>query len=111
MFEIKVTLTADSALLNAIKMLGGGVSAELTSTQQLPGQIEMVLPVEQTAVTPEDAPQHIYTIEDVRAKILEVNKSGKRDAVKAILKELGCSKVTEIKEEDYATVIEKVEAL
>ena len=48
-----------------------------------------------------------YTLVDVRAKLAELQKSGKRDQVKTLLEELGASKLSDVPEEKYGLLMEK----
>lgn len=48
-----------------------------------------------------------YTLVDVRAKLAELQKSGKREQVKKLLAELGAGKLSEVPEEKYALLMEK----
>ena len=48
-----------------------------------------------------------YTLVDVRAKLAELQKSGKRDQVKTLLEELGASKLSEVPEEKYGLLMKK----
>lgn len=57
------------------------------------------------ATTPE------VTKTDLRNKGLELTKAGKSDEMKAVFEEFGAAKLSEVKEEDYAAVMEKLEAL
>lgn len=47
----------------------------------------------------------------LRDKGLALTKAGKSDEMKAVFEEFGAAKLSEIKEEDYAAVMEKLEAL
>lgn len=48
-----------------------------------------------------------YTLVDVRAKLAELQKSGKRDQVKRLLEELGAGKLSDVPEEKYGLLMEK----
>lgn len=56
-----------------------------------------------------EAPEITKT--DLRNKGLELTKAGKSDEMKAVFEEFGAAKLSEVKEEDYAAVMEKLEAL
>lgn len=48
---------------------------------------------------------------DVRSRALTLSTNGRTDELKAVFREFGAEKLTEIKEEDYPAVIEKLEEL
>ena len=48
-----------------------------------------------------------YTLVDVRAKLGELQKSGKRDQVKELLKSFEAAKLSDVPEEKYAELMEK----
>ena len=48
---------------------------------------------------------------DLRNKGLELTKAGKSIEMKAVFEEFGAAKLSEVKEEDYAAVMEKLEVL
>lgn len=48
-----------------------------------------------------------YTLVDVRAKLAELQKSGKRDQVKELLESFGAGKLSDVSEERYAELMEK----
>lgn len=52
-----------------------------------------------------------YTKEEVRSKAAQVSKAGKKDKLKELFGEFGASKLSEVKEEDYTTFMEKLESL
>lgn len=56
--------------------------------------------------TPEEKPAEV-SLEDVRAALGELQKSGKRAEVKELIKAFGCTKLTEIPADKYAEVLKK----
>ena len=56
--------------------------------------------------TPEEKPS--YTLEQVREKLMDLSRNGKRAEVQAIITSYGVKKLTEIPAEFYAEVMEKV---
>lgn len=48
-----------------------------------------------------------YTLVEVREKLSELQKAGKRDKVKELLNSFGASKLPEVPEEKYAELMEK----
>lgn len=66
---------------------------------------------ESSAAPPEDEDSISYSLEDVRAKLAALNKSGKRAQVKELLTAFGVEKLSEIAPELYAGLMEKAEVL
>lgn len=58
--------------------------------------------------TPEAAP---VTLVQVRARLAELSSEGKKDAIKKLMADLGVTKLTEVKEEQYAELMSAAEAL
>jgi hypothetical protein len=52
-----------------------------------------------------------FTLEQVRNKLADLARSGKKAGVQEIIHSLGAKKLTDIPEEKYAEVMEKAEAL
>lgn len=81
-------------------------------------------PVEETNTSPEpvqkpaeneqvDSPAApTYTLEQVRARLADLSRAGgKKDEVKALLEKYGAVRLTDIKPEDYASLMAEAEAL
>lgn len=81
---------------------------EPISMTEEPGEPE---PVEEPAKAetpePEKMKTKTYTLVDVRAKLGELQKSGKRDQVKELLKSFEAAKLSDVPEEKYAELMEK----
>ena len=52
-----------------------------------------------------------YTLSEIRNLASTKLKAGKRDEIKAILKELGVSNIAELAEDDYGKFVEKARSL
>lgn len=118
--EVKLVLTADDKLLQAIESLTKAVVG-LSIKDPLPG-VTVSAPKQETTSTEivKEKPnnevkeetktnktEHLkVTIEMVRAKAAELNKSGKQKELKAIFQNYGASKLSEISENDYLAVFE-----
>lgn len=60
----------------------------------------------------EEAPApEVYTMEDVRKKLLELNKAGKKDKVAELIKSFGVDKFPQVPPEKYGELMAKAEAL
>jgi len=66
-------------------------------------------PKEQVELPFEEA--RVYTMEDVRKKLLALNKAGKKDEVSALIKSFGVDKFPQIPAEKYGELMAKAEAL
>lgn len=56
-------------------------------------------------------PAPAVTLVQVRARLAELSSEGKKDAIKKLMADLGVSKLTEVKEEQYAELMSAAEAL
>ena len=54
-----------------------------------------------------DPPEKTYSLEEVRGKLAELNRSGKRAQVQEIISSFGVKKLSEISEDKYAEVMKK----
>jgi len=52
-----------------------------------------------------------YTIVQVREKLASLSRAGKQAQVKALIEKFGATKLSEIKEEDYAALMQEAEGL
>lgn len=112
MSEIKITV--ESAMLDrlvkAIEYLTKAVAANTSGTVSVPNSDTAPNRAEselQKAETEETQ----YTLEEVRAVFMKCAKVHGKEEVKRILSELGVSKVTEIKQEDFAKAVKAVEGV
>jgi hypothetical protein len=53
----------------------------------------------------------IYTLEDVRAVLAEISRSGKREAVQQLLREFGVQKLSELDSARYPALLHAAEAI
>ncbi len=56
-------------------------------------------------------PAPAVTLVQVRARLAELSSEGKKDAIKKLMADLGVTKLTEVKEEQYAELMSAAEAL
>ena len=54
-----------------------------------------------------EADAKTYTLEEVRAKLVQLTRTGKQKAVKALLTSFEAENISSVKPEDYAAVMEK----
>jgi len=70
---------------------------------------------EKAPKTPAEEKNEAYTPEitevEVRAKFMELSKKGKKAELKALLDEMGVTKVSELKPEQYAEAMKKLEEI
>lgn len=119
-----ITLNFDSfkEMKDFAKELIGGNNAEPVKVSESRGAkdtkpvTEKMIPEEtaEIAETPEEETTEAegeaevtYTLEDVRAKLAALNKAGKREAVQALIASYGAGKLTEVKESNYADLMQK----
>lgn len=105
MNTITLTLEATPENLDKIKQILGG--------EPLPEPKEEPKPAKKKAAKKEKAEAEAPTVTktQLRDKGLELTKAGKSDEMKAVFEEFGASKLSQVKEEDYPAVMEKLEAL
>ena len=114
MSEIKITVEIPQldVLITAIEHLAGATTGkepvESAETVKKPAVKNEPTPKPQEDI-PQSEPEKQYTIEEVRAVFMKCAKAHGKDEVKKILAELGVTKVTEIKQEDYAKAVKAVE--
>lgn len=64
-------------------------------------------PAPATTEAPAEDSKENFTKEEVRAKLAALNKSGKREKVRELLKEFGVTTLPEVKPEDYPALMAK----
>lgn len=74
--------------------------------EELPFTEDETEPVKEEPVAPAQ-PEKTYTLVEVRAKLAELTKSGKRAQVKALLNSFGVEKLVDIKETEYPELMKK----
>ena len=109
MSEIKITVEIPQldVLITAIENLAGTTTGKEPVTKK-PAVKSEPTPKPQENI-PQSEPEKQYTIEEVRAVFMKCAKAHGKDEVKKILAELGVTKVTEIKQEDFAKAVKAVE--
>ena len=114
MSEIKITVEIPQldVLITAIENLAGTTTGKepvkSTETTKKPAVKSEPTPKPQENI-PQSEPEKQYTIEEVRAVFMKCAKAHGKDEVKKVLAELGVTKVTEIKQEDFAKAVKAVE--
>lgn len=114
MSEIKIMVEIPQldVLITAIENLAGTTTGKepvkSTETTKKPAVKTEPTPKPQGNI-PQSEPEKQYTIEEVRAVFMKCAKAHGKDEVKKILAELGVTKVTEIKQEDFAKAVKAVE--
>lgn len=91
------------------KLLGTKSKREKMKKEAPEPKVEEPKVEEQKAPTPEPkapSPEPAYTLTDVRAALAALAKKDK-EKMKAVLSSVGASNLKEVKEEDYATVMER----
>lgn len=91
------------------ELLGTKSKKEKTKKEAPEPKVEEPKVEEQKAPTPEPkapSPEPAYTLTDVRAALAALAKKDK-EKMKAVLSSVGASNLKEVKEEDYATIMER----
>lgn len=79
-------------------------TVEKTEPEKQEDPVSVPEPVTEEPV--KDGPKK-YTLVEVREKLSELQKAGKRDKVKELLNSFGASKLPEVPEDKYAELMEK----
>lgn len=82
------------------------ISALKTLTESLTALYE-----EPTATPQAENQDPTYTLEDVRAVLAEISRSGKREAVQQLLREFGVQKLSELDSARYPALLNAAEAI
>ena len=72
---------------------------------------EIPVVAEETAEEPTPAKEETYTIPEVRAFLGALRKDGKKEAVSALIAEMGYEKFTQVPEEKFPELMEKARKL
>ncbi len=116
MSEIKITIDVPQlgGLITALEHIANSMRDKATATakpaepQAVEANTNKTKAVEMSAQD-EKSTDKQYTLEEVRAVFMKCAKAHGKEEVKKILANLGVSKVTEIKEEDFAKAVKAVE--
>lgn len=109
-----ITLTIEATPENLMKLaqaFGPGpaeqvkpeVTQEENPTQPKPALVDPTVPED-------TAPQQAVTKQDVRKVALAMSKAGKNDQLGEILGRFGATKLSQVKEDDYAALLADLEA-
>jgi len=96
-------VTFAQVLLNGYKTEGKVVQ----KTNALTGETKMVPAGTKDEVPFEEEPVKAYTLEEVRAVLAKLTRSGKQKQVKALLTSLGAKNLSSVDPKDYAALMEK----
>lgn len=112
--EIKIKIEApglEGALHTLAQVLGNfEYPVNLPGTEPVEVSVDSEKVAEAVQVTPkEDKPK--ISLETVRAKMVELSRAGKQPEMKQIITSFGAKKLSDIPEDKYPEVIQKVEEL
>ena len=131
-FTLEIKLTASPELLEAVKLIAGGLVTQPISVA--PIAAESIAPASRRRTAP-DKPvakeettvssnqtleetsdetttrDEVITVETVRAAVQVKAQSGKRDQVKSLLTKFEVARVTDLPDTKYAKFLEEVNAL
>lgn len=105
--ELLLKLAADfSALAEDLKKLAGEESPAENKKEE---KVDVPFDVEEKKEPPK--PEKKYTMTDVRKKLSGLSSAGKTTEVRELLVKHGANRLSEIKPEDYAVLMEEAENL
>lgn len=97
--NITLEIKADPELLEVLKVIRDA----LTSDKQVEAK---PMTLDEFVADPEEKTQSC-TLEQVRAKLTELSRAGKREAVNALIKSYGVNKLTDLPKEHYTDIMQK----
>lgn len=101
------------------RLIGIGKTVEIPEAVTRPAEPESTAPEEPTPAVEEAEPdaeepaaeEPVYTKEDIRAKLRDLQKAGKKKEVSELIESFGVTKFTEIPQDKYNELMEKAEEL
>ena len=115
-FVVSFQKAANTAgiILNAVKEL-----KELfyTGSPALPDSKETKAVTEQTSSpapakeNPDKEEQHVYTFTEVRGIMAGLSSQGKKSEAKALIEKFGATRLSDVKEEDYASLVHEAQVI
>jgi len=109
----KGNISAKNAIATTISVLADVIESAAKGETTKPSHVEKnheAMATEQEASTAQEESKEI-TIEDVRAAFMAKNSKSNTAKLKAILEKHGVRKVTDLKPEDFASVLSELEAI
>ncbi|MCL4483455.1 MAG: hypothetical protein M1445_12750 [Bacteroidetes bacterium] len=138
-FTLEIKLTASPELLEAVKLIAGGISVKASApitpaspaaiaesaqsgkrnraaasektTKEVSAENVETSTEETTSEESSEASNETVTVETVRAAVQAKAQSGKRDQVKSLLTKFEVARVTDLPDTKYAKFLEEVNAL
>ena len=97
------------SLIEVIKKLGTITQVQSTETATNKKEIDSTASQETMTVEEFTKPgAKTYTLEEVRAKLTELSRSGKREEVNQLIASYGVQRLTDVPKEHYESLMEKV---
>ncbi len=120
--EIKITIEGLEQLTEAIALLGSAMACQKGMVNTAKAAVDLIEDATKDTASKKEKPkenevkkivqeQPTISIEDVRAKFISKNTKGNTPKLKKILQDHGVKKVTDLKEEDFPSVLESLEAI
>ena len=107
---IQVNFESFDEMVGFARRLAGGGPVEAAAAEPAVTKPTTVKAVVAKPETAGEAPGD-YTMEDVRKKLLELNKAGKKEKVAELIKGFGVDKFPQVPPEKYGELMAKAEAL
>ena len=113
--EIKITIDGLDQLTEAIALLGSALAYK-QGTIKIAGAAEALAEsvtekTEGITKSEEKVTEPTITIEQVREAFMNKNSKANTTKLKALLKKYGVTKVTDLKDKDFSSVLEDLEAI
>lgn len=99
--NITLEIKADPELLEILTAIKGALIVDKQIAKEYQEQSETMTLDE---FVPEDKQ---YSLEEVRAKLTELSRAGKREQVNKLIKTYGVKKLTDLPEEHYTDIMQK----
>lgn len=103
-------ISAEENMLKALTSLKETLDKEEVATVKTSKKKEEKA-VKQEEVKENTAEDIKYSFQDVRALMAKLSTDGKKDEVKALLNKFGVNRLSEVKEQDYASLMTKAKEL
>jgi len=113
----EITSKTDTNAIEAAKIINNKEKAvEITAEEKEPMQ-KSAKDTKSSAKTNSETETSVsndsktYTFIEVREKLASLSRAGKQAQIKALIEKFGATKLSEVKEEDYAALMEEAEGL
>lgn len=103
--NITLEIKADKELLEVLTAIKDALTMDKQETKVQQQSKPMTL--DEFVAEPEPVVTQVPTLEEVRAKLTELSRAGKRAEVNSLIKSYGASKLTDLSKEHYIDIMQK----